>query len=159
MKIKLIPEMAFNPFLLATIVGTKKNRKRKIKGEFLKYIILILLAKYLRLNVDKNKKNTKNNIPTMIFKYLPPRYSEISKISFPLKVLKSLQIINVKRMAKTLTYMILIIELDPVERMIILGTFKTISFNIIINIRAIDSNLLIFSVIFINSFPKTSIVY
>ena len=42
-----------------------------------------LLAKYLAHKEDMKIKSSINNKPIIIFKVLPPTYSEISKISLP----------------------------------------------------------------------------
>jgi hypothetical protein len=153
-KIRFARDTALNPILFIMAVGMQNSSIMNTIGVLLKYISFNEFEKYLIIVVVVIRKNSIYKIPTTIFNGLPPRYSDISKMSLFLNGSWNLHIIRQNDMVIILIYIVFNKMLLPVCFRRVLGKFNMRPLVTTITIRAVASSLpiLLFESIFVNSF-------
>jgi len=131
--------IADNPSLLAHIIPTIKNSIIYVIGVFCKKIFWSESEKFLITSALTYMKSAQNTKETIFLNMLPPKYSEISRMSFPVKFFCSLQTNNTKNIAiidMTITFNQ---DDEPPVSIKSFGVFKIILFIITIIINPIAS--------------------
>ena len=108
-----VPETALIPALAAIVAGTKNSNINKTREILSKYIIFKLYEKYLKQNAENVRKSIIYKIPIITLINLPPKNSEISKMSEFTKGVKNLQTNNTK--SKLIMVRYKVFKTAPVE--------------------------------------------